>query len=523
MDELLLAAVLLAGVVALTPLADHLQIPQPILLTLFGLGIALVPGLPDLAVDPDLILPVVLPPLLFAATQRTTAEQLRDRAGGVLLLAGGLTVATAAAVAVVAHLAGLSWAWACVLGALVSPPDPVAATAVARSLRLPERLVVLLEGEGLFNDAVALVMFELAVIAATGDGLNVPEGGLALLLAVGVGVAAGLALGALTRWVLDIVHDAPAETTITIAAPFVAYLGADELGGSGVLAVLCLGLFLRSRGHSAITSQGWLLGRAVWSYLDFLLTSLVFALLGFELLRVVSHSSTGAHTLGLTAGVIAVLVAVRGVWLFGSAAALGPVGRRRDVAAPDSPRELGVAVWAGMRGVVTVAAALSLPALGADGRALPQRQEVVLVALLTVLVTLVVQGLTLAPLIRRLGVGSDVDEAAEVAHLRRRAAEEALRRVREERHAHPDVVVAAVEEQLEGRLRAYERLERARDRTGDADRDAELDAGLRRALELAADAERSVVLRARHDGEVSPEVADTVLRDIESRAVRDLG
>ncbi len=520
MASVLLWAVVLAGIVVLTPMADRIRVPLPVLLTVFGLALPLLPSAPRLSVDPDLILPAVLPPLLFAATQRSTVREFRENARPILLLAVGLTVATAGAVALVAHSAGLGWGPAWVLGAVVSPPDPVAATAVARRLSLPGRLVTVLEGEGMFNDATALVLYQLAVLAVVTGQVTAVDVGWGLLLAVAVGVAVGFAAGALTRWALSALNDAAAETTVTVTVPFAAYLVADHLHGSGVLAVLVLGLYLRSYGHPALTSGGWLLGRAVWRYADYLITSVVFVLIGFELTAVLEDSRVDVASLELAAWVVAVLVVVRFAWMFPAAALARARRRLRPAVTPSGVRETTIVAWAGMRGVVTVATALALPLLTDRLRPFPDRAQIVFVALVCVLVTLVVQGLTLAPLVKALGVGGGAATAQDVAALRRRAAAAALRAV-EGTAADPEVPEAvrrAVMLQYRGYLAAQEALGEARAPMGEADYSADLDRLLRRASEV----EREVVLRARRRGEVSPEVADEVLHDVETRAVRDL-
>ena len=519
MPSVLLWAVILAGIVVLTPLAGRVRVPLPVLLTIFGLALPLLPSAPRLSFDPALILPAVLPPLLFAATQRSTAHEFRESARPILVLAVGLTVATAAVVAVVAHQAGLAWGPAWVLGAVVSPPDPVAATAVARRLSLPGRLVTVLEGEGMFNDATALVLYQLAVLAVVTGHVTAVDVGWGLLLAVAVGVAVGFAAGALTRWALSALHDAAAETTVTVAVPFVAYLVADRLHGSGVLAVLVLGLYLRSYGHPALTSGGWLLGRAVWRYADYLITSIVFVLIGFELTAVLEDSPVDAASLRLAAWVVAVLVVVRFAWMF-PAAALARIRRRlRLVATPYGVRETTIVAWAGMRGVVTVATALALPLLTDAREPFPDRAQILFVALTCVLVTLVLQGLTLVPLVKALHVGGEVASAQDVARLRRHAIAAALdtvaATVAEQDVAEP--VRRAVTLQYRGYLAAQEALGEAR--APESDYSEELDQLLRRASE----AEREVVLRARREGAVSPEVADEVLHDVETRALRDLG
>lgn len=521
-DGVALAVLLVVGVVASTPAAERLRVPQPVLLTIFGLVLASVPGLPVLNVHPDLILPIVLPPLLFAATQRTTVREFRDNAAAVLFLAVGLTLVTLGAVAVVGHLYGLPWVVALVLGAMVCPPDPVAATAVARKLRLPHRLVTILEGEGMFNDATALVAFKVAVVAAVTGELSGVSAGVDLVLAVLAGVVVGLVLGAVSKIVLGTVHDGYAETTITVLVPFVAYAGAERLHGSGVLAVLVLGLFLRTYGHEATTSGGWLLGRAVWSYADYLITSLVFALLGFELVKVIGSAPVTGETVSLAIAVVSTLVVVRIIGVFASESFARRRARRRDEPFPSGWRESSVVSWAGMRGVVTVATALALPVTVGGGGPFPFRDEIVVVALASVLVTLVVQGVTLGPLTSRLGVGRGTDESQELSQIRREAAQAALQDLRgwpEDSIAEPVIRAAAL--QYEGYLAAQAALEDARRLEPDDETDPPRQ--LREVLRRATDVERALVLDARRHGRVSPGSADRALRDIEGRALRDFG
>jgi CPA1 family monovalent cation:H+ antiporter len=518
-STLLLVLVVTVGIIVLTPVSDRVRVPQPVLLTIFGLAIALVTPENPLSFDPSLILPVVLPPLLFAATQRTTVTEFREHAAAVFTLAVGLTLATVAVVAVVAHAAGLPWPVAWVLGAIVSPPDPVAATAVARRLRLPHRLVTILEGEGMFNDATALVAYKVAIVAAVTGGISGGQVALELVEAVVLGVLAGVVLGVVSRFVLARIHDAYAETTVTVLVPFLAYVGAEHVNGSGVLAVLTLGLYLRTYAHDATSSGGWLLGRAVWSYADFLITSLVFTLLGFELVAVIRSTGTGTDTARLALLVVLTLVVFRAVWIYPAAWLSRVRARRRDLPVPTGWRESTVVAWAGMRGVVTVATAVALPEVVATGAPLPDRAELVTVALVVVLVTLVVQGLTLTPLTKWLRVGSDVDETAEVAELRLRASRAALEQIRDEASTLDEDVRTAALAQYEGYVTAQQSIHRARS--------GEDEASDRRALELetvlrrASDVERQLVLEARRRGEVSAGSADEVLRDIENRALRD--
>lgn len=518
MSSIALWGVVVAGIVVLTPLADRIRVPLPVLLTLFGLALPLVPGTPHLSIDPELILPLVLPPLLFAATQRSTAREFKSQARPILLLAVGLTIASAGAVAVLAHAAGIPWGPAWVLGAIVAPPDPVAATAVARRLRLPGRIVTVLEGEGMFNDATALVMYHVAVAAVVTGSVSAGTVGLDLVLAVVVGIGVGLIGGWLGHRVLGRIHHAAAETTITIALPFAVYLLAEEIHGSGVLAVLTLGLLLRTVSHTSVTSAGWLLGRSVWEFADYFITGIVFVLIGFELTYVLENSPVEPTAWPLALGAVALLVVLRFAWMF-PAVWLVRRGATSPETASFTTRETGVLSWAGMRGVVTVASALALPYVIDGAGDFPYRDTIVFVGLVTVLATLVLQGLTLAPLVKKLGVGDETDEAAEIAALRTRATQAGLDSARARTDV-PPLVQRAVVEQYEGRVATQEA--RRSIRTGETD---ELDGPhgetLADLLRETTEVERSLVIRARNDGDVSPEVADEVLNEIEARAVRE--
>ena len=282
--------------------------------------------------------------------------------------------------------------------------------------------------------------------------------------------------------------------------------------------MLALGLYLRTYGHAATSSQGWLLGRSVWSYADFLVTSLVFTILGYELVKVLDRTNVSRHSIALATIVVLVLVVVRFSWVFAGSWVGRQRSRRRDEMWPQGWRESAVVSWAGMRGVVTVAATLALPELVDGGVPFPNRDQIVVVALVVVLTTLVLQGLTLAPLTRRLGVGRADDDSAEVAGLRRRATEAALE------HLHGDALNGVLDDvsraallQYDGYLAAQEAMTQAR-QLGDGEESGRDQ--LRSVLERATDVERALVLDARRRGQVSPASADEVLRDIEARALR---
>jgi CPA1 family monovalent cation:H+ antiporter len=287
-----------------------------------------------------------------------------------------------------------------------------------------------------------------------------------------------------------------------------------------------LGLYLRSYGHPAITARGWLLGRSVWDYADFVITAGVFVMVGFELTTVVEHSSTDASTAWLAAAVLATVVVFRPLWIFPATALARSTARRREAPLPYGWRETAVVSWAGMRGVVTVATALALPEVAADGTRLEWRESVVLVGLGCVLVTLVAQGLTLTPLVRRLGVGAETDEHAEIRQLRRRSMQAALHSLRDEAGDAPDAATRAVILQYESRLQAHDVLQDALrpadrpDRPGEDHEPEDLEERLQEVVRRGNDVERDVVLSARATGAVTPAAADEVLHDIEVRAAR---
>jgi CPA1 family monovalent cation:H+ antiporter len=517
-DALGLLGLLLLGVVVLTPVAERIGVPQPILLTIYGLTLGLVPGLPAPEVPPDLILPLVLPPLLFAATQSVSGRELHAAARPIAGLAVGLTLVSAAAVALVAHAFGLPWAVGAVLGAVVAPPDPVAASAVAGRLHLPPRLVTVLEGEGQFNDATALVVYQLSLTAVVAGQVTAGQIGLGLLVAVGGGTALGFAGGWLARTALRWLHEPSAETTVTLAVPFALFFAADAVHASGVLAVLVAGLMLRSTTSREMTSAGWLIGRSVWQYVEFAVSGLVFAFLGIELISVLRGSSVleNSRTLGLAGAVIGVLLVVRALFMFTGSGLAGRDARSSDSGTPYGWRESAVASWAGMRGVVTVATALALPQVVHDGSGFPGRQQVVLVALLVVIVTLLVQGLTLGPLIRRLKVATEFDLRVDVRKLHRLAAEAALKELADAEGVPEEIRQAVVRQYQDRRNYRNEVLELV----DGGKSGAEAFEHLRDLLSRATEAERSAVLDARRNGDVSPAAADDVLFDVESRALR---
>jgi Na+/H+ antiporter len=513
---------LLLATVMLAPLAERILVPYPVVLLLFGLLLALVPGLPVPEVSPDLILPLVLPPLLFAAARRTSWRQFLDNRRAIVLLAVALVVVTAFAVGVVASavIPGLPLAAAVALGAAVAPPDPVAATAVARKLGLPRRLRTILEGEGLSNDATALVLYEVAVGAALTGALSPLRAGSALGLAVVIGVAVGLVTAVAVRWLLNRLPAHPAGSALVLVVPFAAYAAADAAHGSGVLAVVTVALGL-SRYGDAESAKTRLFSGAAWEIVELLLTGAAFAFVGLELRSVAGTLSGSLGTAVWQAlAVTAVAIAVRFAWIFPVATIDERLRRRRGVSGePVGWREMTIASWAGMRGVVTLAAVLALPA-GAE--AFPERDRLIFIAFVVIVVTLVVQGLTLPLLVRRLDVTTaDGERGDELRELIRRAREAGFERLKELR-SRGDVDHEVIEHAEENAERMWHSMgfdpsEISDDeRTRNADHAATANAVKDEILAAA----RDEISSARADSRFDPSNVDLVMRRLDARGTQ---
>lgn len=418
---------LLIGIVAIATIADRIRLPYPILMVVAGIAVALIPTQHRVELQPELVLLVFLPPLVYSASLDTSARELRTHLRPIVLLAVGLVLTTMVAVALVIHalVGGISWAVAFTLGAIVSPPDSVSATQIAGKLGLPRRLVTILGGEGMMNDATALTAYQLAV-AAVGTIFTVGDVLGTFTLALVGGVAIGLAVGWLGTRMLRVTETPVIENTMLLILPFAAYLPADKVGASGVLAVVTAGLYFGRFGSGTLTAAARLQQREIWDLIVFLLTGLSFLLVGLELrpiLDSLTNRQSGSLALEATA-VVATVIAVRIGWMFAATAL--PGGERLFGAARSgrSWRETTVVGWAGMRGAVSLAAALALPG------SFPQRDLVVFLTFAVIVATLVGQGLTLPPLIRRLGlVTRDEQDLVLVAEARRRLTVLALTRL----------------------------------------------------------------------------------------------
>jgi len=417
----------------------RLHIPYPVLLLVGGLLLGSIPGVPRFEVDPDTILLLILPPIVYVAAFLTPIRSFRNEIGNIVSLAIGLVLASTFVVAglALAIVPAITLPVALALGAIVSPPDEVAATAVAERLAVPRRIIGLLEGESLLNDATALTVYRVAVAAALAATPVLTFGLLGRFAVVSViGVAVGLFVGWLITIVRTRLTDVPVEITVSLLTPYAAYLPAELLGGSGVLAAVTAGLYLGRRSSQIMGSDARLAGRAVWEMLVFLLNGVVFLLIGLEISALANQMdrATLFELAGLGVLVSIVLVAVRAIWIFGLAAWQHIKHARQ----PLRISEATVLSWAGMRGVVSLAAALAIPTTLSSGAAFPAREALIVVTFTVILLTLVGQGLTLPLLIRALHLGGDEDTRHEESHARQKLIGEALRRIDELETKWPD-------------------------------------------------------------------------------------
>lgn len=521
---------LLAVVATLAAVGRRSGVPDPIVFALGGLALALIPGVPSVALPPRLVLVAFLPPLIFAAAQQTSWAELRQEAWPILLLAVGLVLLTMTSVAIVAHTlaAELTWPAAFALGAIVAPPDTVAARAVADTLHLPRRLVAILGGEGLVNDATALVAFQVAAgIAVAGTAFTFAPATARVVYAAVAAVAIGVGVGWVGRHILRRVGDPAVENTVTLLLPFGAFLPAEMVHASGVLAVVTLALYLSTYSASLASSVGRLQGRVLWEMIDFLLTGLSFVLVGLQLRSAAAELlHRPMDVLLTTAAVCLTVIVIRPAWVFATAwlshSVATVLGEATPAARPTAPVLL-VLGWSGMRGVISLAVALSLPHVTLAGQPFPGRDLIVFITFAVILVTLIGQGLTLPTIIRRLGIGAGADRVEDqeiAAQLRMaRAALHRLDGIAEEVGT-PQAAVDRIRVVYADRIDRLERRHTLRTSSAAAQ---ETDAGARMAARLLfhrlIDVERTELQRLQNRAVVDSVVARHLQRGLDHESI----
>jgi Na+/H+ antiporter len=508
---------LLLSAAALLLLADPLRIPYPILLVVGGLLLGFAPGVPEVTLAPEVVLVGILPPLLYSAAYNTGLRELRQNLRPISLLALGLVTATTISVAVVGHyVVHLSWAVAFVLGAVVSPTDPLAASSIGRRLGVPRRPLAIIEGESLVNDGTALVLFKFAVAAVVTGVFSLADAAASFVWTVAGGVALGLVIGHAIRLVRRRLDNPPLEVMIAFLTGYFTFLPASAIGASGVLAVVTAGVYMGWHTPELTTVQTRLQGYAFWSILNFLLNALLFGLVGLQLQPILDGLSghSAGQLIAYAVAVAAVVIATRIVWVVPLTYLPRMLSRRIRERDPYPPwQQPAFVCWTGMRGAVTLAAALAIPLTTDAGTRFPDRDLIVFLAFCVVFATLVVQGLTLPLVIRVLGLEADALDVKEETKARIQAAEAAIARLdelEEEGAVRPDTA-----DRLRGQ---YEfRRNRFRARFDDADDGAieERSQAFQRVRRELLDTERSAVVALRNEGRISDEVMHRVERDLD--------
>ena len=513
-DPVVVGIAVVALLVTLTALARQLPLPTPILQLIAGFLVGLIPGIaiPDLS--PNLVFSVFLPPILWSAAMFTSVRDFSRNIRPIGTLAVGLVLVTAAVVAVVARalFPGMSWAVAVALGAIVSPPDAVAATAIVSRLAVPRRVITVLEGESLVNDATALVLYRTATLAAVTGTFSWGESIVRFFIDAGVGVLVGLFVAWLAIRAAHLTKDALADTLLTLVAPYVAWIAGESLHVSAVLACVAGGVYLQQRLSTAVAPMSRLQIRTTWDLVVFILNSLIFLLLGTQVSVLLGVERGGglASLVWYGALITLVVVVVRAIWvpLIMWVPTLSRMGRSRGQHMP-SRRALLLVSWTSMRGVITLATALALPRVLADGRPFPYRNELVLVASCVIVFTLVVQGLSLEPLIRLLRFAPEDTHLVEERLARREATRRAVETL--EDLSHEEGVdwrdVDALRAEIRERLRMTEQ-------SGGSY------AGRRELRRKIIAAERRMLIRLRNEGAISDEVLRALELELDLEAVR---
>lgn len=421
MHALEIVLLLLLASTILAEFASKIRISYPILLVIVGMLISFVPGLKEFEIDPEVVFIIFLPPLLYAAAWTTSWPEFKAAKRSITLLAIGCVLFTTTAVAWVAHwlIPGFGWAEGFLLGAIISPPDAVAATTATKGMGLHRRVITILEGESLVNDATGLTAYRYALAAMLTGSFSIWEAGLSFVWSAGGGILIGLGIAYVIRWVHRHTPNTPRlDSSLTVLTPFVAYLTAEELHASGVMSVVAAGLFLSRHSAEIFTQRSRITANAVWEVLVYLLNSIVFILIGTHLPNAIENMEAATLKDSLLYGAIISLTVIVGriLWVFPGAYVprwLSPTIRRQERGV--TWQLVTVVAWTGMRGVVSLAAALAIPLTLPNGQPFPYRDLIFFITFCVIFSTLVLQGLTLPALIRVLGIRpSDADKEEEM-------------------------------------------------------------------------------------------------------------
>lgn len=527
MSQALVLITFLCAVVVLTVLARRLKVPYPIAFVIGGAALGLMRNLPHPHLDPNLILLLVVPPLLFSAAWGTDWAEMRRNARPISLLAIGLVIFTMLVVGVVVHavVPGFGWAMAFTLGAIVSPPDAVAAEAIFENMAVPQRIVAVITGEDMLNDATALVLYRFALAAAVVGTFSLARASIAFVLVAAGGLAVGAAVAFLLEAVMRYIgrqglSDPTITSVVFLLAPFAAYVPAEELHVSGVLAAVSAGILLSRRSTTFIDSETRILGASVWRLLTFVLNAFAFLLIGLQLPAILVALEPHVRDYVLYALLISVtVIVVRIAWVFPAAYLPRLLSRRLRERDPyPSWQSIMVIAWAGMRGIISLAAALALPYTLGD-KPFPERSQTIFFAFCVIIATLLFQGVTLGPLIEWLGVAETSKKKQRETRLRIRALEAGAERLREVERAKK----TPMEWEVAGRiLDEYEqRINRLRGKVSEEGESEAKESRVDRQLQKEAlAAERRTIQAMRSAGEIPDEIYRSIEYDLDLADLR---
>jgi CPA1 family monovalent cation:H+ antiporter len=523
----LILLLLLLFVVVFAVLAQKLKTPYPIVLVIAGLLISLIPGIPSIRLNPEVIFLVVLPPLLYSAAWLTSWREFKFNLVSICMLAFGLVSFTVFGVAGAAHyfFSGFDWRLGFVLGAVVATTDAIAATSIAKRVGLPKRIVDVLEGESLLNDATGLLALQFGVAMVVSRVTpTVGQGFRELTYLTFAGLGLGLLVGLAIQWLERRVDDGPIEITISILVPYAVYLAAEAIHASGVLAVVACGLYLSRKSSEFFSARVRIQAWAVWDSLSFILNGLVFMVIGLQLPHVLA-GLTGYKLHELIfygAAFSALLIVLRLIWMYPGAFIAYQIRKHflhQKVSLP-AARQIFVVGWTGMRGVVALAAAISLPETLADGQPFPQRDMIIFLTFSVILVTLVLQGLTLPPLIRVLGLAGATAPDLEELEARRIIVQAALARLASLREK-DSADFADVYDDINNHYR--HQLVALKDEEKDNEEDAAHRAHHARFVELSRDllgVERATAVRLRDNGHINDDALRQIQQELDLNETR---
>jgi len=519
-DKTELILICLVAVALLAIVARKISVPYPILLTVGGVALALVPGLPEIRLDPKLVFNLFLPPLLYPAAVYTSWRDFRTNLRTILPLAIFLVLLTMIVTGYLVHaVTGLPLAVGFVFGALISPPDAVAALAVTKDWRVPRKIIVILEGESLVNDATSFISFRFAVAAVLTGSFSLGQASVRFLLVAAGGIAVGLATGWLATQVQKRLDDPPVQTMFSLLTPYVAYFGGEQLHVSGILAVVIAGIYYGWRAPRVLSGQMRLQAVPVWVMVTFILNGILFMLIGLQLPQVI-HALPPGSAMSVAKLAILVLLAimlVRFAWLFGATYLPRLFSRTFRRKNPAPWQQTALIAWTGLRGADSLAGALAIPFFLADGAPFPGRDLILLLTFCVIFGTLIVQGLTLMPLVRWLKIVDDHVPEKEERLARLKANEAALTRIEE------------MGSSSQARPESVERLRSEyADRIRQLSKDASHEESVRRLFsrdfeELAREAletERDTVINLRNEEAINDEVLRRIQRDIDLAEAR---